>query len=204
MKRRDLIKGIALAAPLVMSGCATEMLRTMDHPPSTYSEQIDAVLISQDLKSIVVIGGTYEYIFRDTATLSKIIRSKVHKHLSGEFSGFRIEARNHVRGNLFLTLGSSDDHITEEARALGFRQKATGELYIHIDMSGLRYKKNPGVTIGEAHKLNRRYSVNVAVPAGVNPGKLLLTPVALAADGALVLLGLPLIALFVVFGSDQL
>lgn len=200
MKRRDFVEVAFLAAPLVLSGCVTERLMAKG-PPSIYSEQIDAVLISQDLRNLVVSGSTYDYVFRDTAVLSKIIKSRVHEYISADFSTFRIEARNNVRGHLFLTLESSDADIMEEARALGFRPEKTGELFIHIDMTGMRYKKNPAVAVGENYILNRRYTVDVTVPAGVNPGKLLLTPVSIAADGALVLLGLPLIALFLAFSS---
>lgn len=198
MKRRDLIKGMALVLPLLMTGCATEALLSSGRY-SKYSEQIEAVLISHDLQNIAVIGSTYDYVFQDAKRLSRIIQSSIHKHLSGEFSTFNIRDRNEVHGALTLILDSTDTKIVEEARALGFHTRATGELYFPTSMKGLRYRKNPGVVVGETYKLNTRYTVDVSVPVGVNPGKLLLTPVALAADGVLVLLGLPLVALFVVF-----
>jgi hypothetical protein len=114
-----------------------------------------------------------------------------------------------------------------QARALGFeiaspteKQKAIevaklrdipvdeGSEYLIkiVAIAGHRYTPKVGVTYGNSEHFYRQYNVPVvqertSVNAAKALGATLVTPITLAADGILMLLGLPLLAVFVMSGG---
>ena len=134
-----------------------------------------------------------------------------------------------IHGSLFFALPVRKLNPSElsQARALGFeiaspneKQKAIevaklrdipvdeGSEYLikAVAISGHRYTPKVGVTYGNSEHFYRQYNVPVvqertSVNAAKALGATLVTPITLAADGILMLLGLPLLAVFVMSGG---
>ena len=134
-----------------------------------------------------------------------------------------------INGNLFFALPVSKLNPSElsQARALGFnvasesqKQKAvevaklrdidvdgTGEFLVKVvTIYGHRYAPKAGVSYGNSEHFYRQYNVPVvqertSVNAAKALGATIVTPITLAADGVLLLLGLPLLAVFVMAGG---
>lgn len=134
-----------------------------------------------------------------------------------------------IHGSLFFALPVRKLNPSElsQARALGFeiaspteKQKAIevaklrdipvdeGSEYLikTVTISGHRYTPKVGVTYGNSEHFYRQYNVPVvqertSVNAAKALGATLVTPITLAADGILMLLGLPLLAVFVMSGG---
>lgn len=196
-RRRAVLKAIVCAvAPLTLGACGIRMASSGGTVGSSYTEVIDTVLISEGFQHLAVVGTAYDYLFRNTEQLAQLLRSSVHPHLSADFSGFKIGPDNTVRGNLVLYLQDHDQWVLEEAKRLGFTQGFNGDFYLQLPMHGTRYRKNPQLRVGDAYKLNRRYTVSVALAPHVRTERLAPMPLQVAAGGALLLIGLPVIVLF--------
>lgn len=134
-----------------------------------------------------------------------------------------------ITGRLFFALPVSKLNGSElaQAQALGFveasasqRQKAIEVAKVRdinvdeqsqflvcvVAIEGRRYSPKAGVSYGDSQHFYRQYNVAVvqertSVNAAKALGATIITPITLAADGVMLLLGLPLLALIVVSGG---
>lgn len=134
-----------------------------------------------------------------------------------------------ISGRLFFALPVKRLNVAElrQAQALGFTPASGSQLEKAIavaklrdiqvdessdflvktvDINGRRYLPKDGVSYGNSQYFYRQYNVPVrqtrsSVNAAKAVGATLVTPITLAADGVLMLLGLPLLAVFVMGGG---
>jgi hypothetical protein len=161
-----------------------------------YTEDVSNVFAASDKSNLVVIGARYHYIFKAPAGLLDALASGVHPSMDAKFSDFYVDSQNHVSGSLKLIIRSVAPEASELASQFEFRKVGYSFEKV-MPLDGVRFV-SPSSFASESTTLNRSYSVRVREPEGIAKRglKIAATPVTLAADGGLLLLGLPLVPFF--------
>lgn len=106
-RRIVLLSGLTLAGTCSLVACSsiTEGPLTQElHKKSRYTEVIDSILISQDRKTLVVIGATYHYLFKIPEALEKVLEAPYHPHSRASFFGFNVSRSGDIGGTVYLTV----------------------------------------------------------------------------------------------------
>ncbi|MBV8123276.1 MAG: hypothetical protein JOY60_01465 [Burkholderiaceae bacterium] len=186
LRRRHLVLALPAAWALSAAGCAEAPLR----PAHQYTETISSLLISNDFKSVVIIGEHYHYIFTAPLHLVEALSSPLHAELSGSFSTFRVEKNGHISGQFDLNLNPA---LTPEQQAqatqLGFAPDADGKLKLHGELSGKRYPQGTLKAGRHTQALNQSYTIDISVDEsrGDAVADDLLSPITAGSDGVLLL-----------------
>ncbi|MGO4282430.1 hypothetical protein SAMN05216321_12040 [Cupriavidus sp. OV038] len=205
MQRRHFLAALAVST-VATSGCVTRKLfKEIDKPRfRDYQETASQILISQDKKSLVVLGKRYHYVMAAPKGLVEVIQSALHPRVRAVFSTFTVDLDGNVMGR--LTLKAADAFTAEEvalAVALGFPKNCGTERCgaAQYTIKGKRYAAGDTKYPDPATPLNQSYTIPVReeLGAGARNALVLLTPVAVAADGVLVLVAIPLVAAFAVY-----
>lgn len=187
----------ASALPLLgLGGCATKALykKISEKEHKDYKEPVSQILVSSDGKKIVVLGETYHYIFDTPPKLIEVLDSPLHPKLSAVMRQFDVTPNGDINGSFFLLLPKdATDEDEQLAQSYGFKKSNGERTSQNFELNGKRYSAK-GFTMpatGQTKKFNQPYSVRVReeLPTGGKAALALLTPVTVAADGALVLLG---------------
>lgn len=214
-KRRNIVFGIPMAA-LALTGCANEVFMTQKlykKPTSSYVETVSSVLITQDGKKIVVMVQPYHYIFDASPALVAALKAPFHSSIEADLGKLYLRSSSSVRIDYVLSLAASATPEEEaQAVASGFlREGSSRKPILRGVLEGTRYDAK-GVTL-PAHSsltLNRPYRIEVEseFSAAEKSVRVLATPIAVAADGALILvtvaggiLLLPLVVGFLAAGG---
>lgn len=192
--RRSFLLALAAAATLPLTACVTRQLLGSNR--HRHSEEINSILLSADEKNLVVITGGYHYLFPAPAAIVATIKQDFQRHVSASFSDFRVDDEGSTLGEVTLQLEAGAPEAAGRAAAqAGYRDSASG-MYAQCSLHGRRYRAGAQVP-AQQYTLNRTYRVQIDAPAaaGERAGKLMLTPITLALDGALLLFGVPLLLL---------
>jgi hypothetical protein len=191
-KYQILVKLTAIILCLSLVSCTAAMYSdNRDY----YNETVSSVLITKDNSKLVVVGDNYHYLFDNTNVLASIVKSPIHGKMEAEFSKFIVEDDNRVMGDLKIKINRFTEQECVDALRLGFVKIPEG-LVINLTLRGTRYR--PGdIVLADNYQLNDEYTVLVSAPEGgaKKALKIAATPITVAADGVLVLLGVPLILL---------
>lgn len=160
-----------------------------------YNETVLSVLITKDNSRLVVVGEKYHYVMNDIKDLASIIKSPIHELMEAKFSDFTIEDDNSFMGTLEIEINRFTEHECAEALRLGF-VKRPKRLVIDLTLRGTRYRSGD-IVLADSYRLNNEYSVLVSEPEGSAKKalKIAATPITVAVDGVLALVGVPLILL---------
>ncbi|WP_175969984.1 5-formyltetrahydrofolate cyclo-ligase [Burkholderia sp. BCC0322] len=199
MKRRTFLALPAVAASGLLAGCSNADLgpitnRMMKDPE--YRETLSAFLISADGKSLVVIGKQYHYIFDVPPALAVNLTAPYRPKLYTDFDDFETHG-DKITGRYVLQLSRDDapsgSELRERALADGFKDQGY-TLTESGTISGKRYQPNDVTPSSIPQAFNHAYDVKVIErPSVLGKGaKLALSPITMAADGALGLLGIAL------------
>lgn len=197
MKRRTFLALPAVAASGILAGCA-------DFGPATkawmkdseYDETLSTFLITADGKQLVVLGQKYHYIFEMPPGLATVLTAPYRPKIHTAFNDFETHG-DAITGRYTMRLDYPDaptgSDVRERALADGFK-KDHGYLTSEGTISGKRYLPNDVTPSSVPQAFNRPYHVTVTdkLTAVGHGAKLALSPIAMAADGALGLLGLAL------------
>jgi hypothetical protein len=208
MKRRSFL-ALAASTPFLLSGCLTSQLIDAANSDEKvyYIETIGSVLISADQAKLVFLGADYHYVFDTPEHFAEILASPLHPLIRANVGSFYTTADENVQGAFVLEVIKPSD-LTEEQKqqltGLGF----TGDKWTRrIDLDGMRYsaKKFERSKVSPTF-LNQSYQVTVYEPGHSNVKKiaLLLTPVTVALDGALMILAIPLVPIGIFLLSDRM
>lgn len=187
----------ASALPLLgLGGCATEALykKISEKEYRDYKEPVSQILVSGDGKKIVVLGETYHYIFDTPPKLIEILDSPLHPKLSAVMHQFDAKPDGSIEGSFILWMPKDATDTDEQlAQSYGFRKRKGEGASMTFALGGKRYSAK-GFTVpatGQIKQFNMPYSVSIReeLPTGGKAALTLLTPVTVAADGALVILG---------------
>ncbi len=182
---------------LGVTGCVTHELREKTRNDSSYTEDVTSVLISEDGEKLVFIGDDYHYIFDAPVGLSHSLRSSFRKSLFFKFREFRVDNNDRITGKLTISLDeSASQEDKEEAIKLGYDNRSVSPA-LELSLQGKRYKSGGVATDTVRHKLNYNYKVTMLEERSFLEKAALTaaTPIAILADGVLVILGVPLIIL---------
>jgi hypothetical protein len=192
-----MMKGTFTSALLFStSGCVTAKLyRSL--APSEYDEVALSFLVTEDDAKCVVLGSRYHYIFDITPSLRHVLTSSLRTAVDGELLNFYVRRNNVVTGDYKLSLrpGASDEQRqsaidagfdTGKTAGLDSDQTAVPVLTGHLE--GIRYSAE-GFRATGTREFTHPYVVKITEqePGSRLAAKILLTPIAVAADGALVL-----------------
>jgi hypothetical protein len=205
-RRALILLGGAAAIPMSL-GCVTAAVMS-GGDRETYSETVDSVLVSADGKTLAVIGKDFHYLFEAPEAIKAILLSDLRDVVDVSFHTFVVDAEQRISGSYFLRIGkSATAEQKEKALAAGFRALPSGDLNANGTLTGTRYAANGVQATSPTQKLRKPYTVNVSAEksagskAASTAGKLLLTPITLAADGVLILVAVPLL-LIVAIGAS--
>lgn len=160
-----------------------------------YSETVSQILATEDGKKIVVIGQGYHYILDAPPRLIALLDSPLHSKVEARMDGFDVNPDSDLKGDitLFLKDSATEDDV-RLAQAFEFSKRGKA-MYLPVKLSGKRYSaENFSMPASQARALNRPYEVRIReeLPAGGKAALVLLTPLTVAADGALILFSIPL------------
>lgn len=213
VSRRLFLIGSAIASS-VFYGCATSALFKHEE----YSEHITSIFISADQRKLIVITERYHYIFDAPQAIVSTLQSQLssavqanfyHENNNGFFSDTEISRRRHdfyvdssgnVEGDYTLRLiPPASSELVSEAKRLGYQ--------FNVDsmncwtqsgrLAGKRYSSGGIRASVLEHKLKKPIDLFIEAEQSTS-NKILkapLTPITVAADGALVLISIPLIPL---------
>ncbi|QBY51765.1 hypothetical protein [Cupriavidus oxalaticus] len=203
--RRTLLTLAALTL-LGTGGCATKAL--MDKATKTeyrrYEETVSQVLVTADGKRLAVLGPKYHYIFDVPEGLVQLLDSPLHRKMSARFDVFNVKANGDVEGPFALILEQASQEDRLAAKAFGFTDLSTTRAVRWFALQGSRYSAAKFSMPAGTRPLNQPYRVEVreALPNGAREALVVMTPLTVAADGALILLAIPLIPLALVVMRD--
>lgn len=191
----------ASALPMLgLGGCATEALYSKISKTEyrNYEEPVSQILVSSDGKNIVVLGATYHYIFDTPPKLIEVLDSPLHPKLSAAMHQFDVKPNGDIKGSFYLLMpNDATDDDMHFAQSLGFESRKREAASLPFGLVGKRYSAK-GFTMpaaGQVKQFNRPYNVSIReeLPIGGKAALALLTPVTVAADGVVVLLGIALV-----------
>ncbi|MCA8116684.1 5-formyltetrahydrofolate cyclo-ligase [Burkholderia cepacia] len=197
MKRRTFLALPAVAASGMLAGCSNFGPVTKAWmSDSKYDETLSTFLITADGKQLVVLGKKYHYIFEMPSSLATVLNAPYRPKIHTAFSDFEAHG-DAITGQYTMRLDYADaptgSDVRERALADGFKKDGA---YLESEgrISGKRYLPNDVTSLSVPQAFNRPYEVTVTdkLTAVGRSAKLALSPIAMAADGALGLLGLAL------------
>jgi hypothetical protein len=163
---------------------------------SYYVENFKNFMATEDGKKIVIIGKKYHYVFDDESqTLIKLLSWINKSKLEIENYNFRVSEINKITGSIAIKSKApknSDEDLNEEDiyffNKFGFT--SDGNIFKkNIILSGQRYSPKSGVNYDKIDTSNKEYKFNIEVSDYADrTKKIVLTPVAVAIDGALITL----------------
>ncbi|MDY7507716.1 hypothetical protein [Ralstonia wenshanensis] len=164
-----------------------------------YTENVSQILVASNGSKVVVLGSEYHYIIDTPPGLVAVLDSPLHPKVRAQMDQFKVTPTADMTGSFTLVLpGNAGSEDQQRAQSLGFSKGADGHMTQTFLLSGKRYSAK-GFTLPSAlaKKFNQTYSVQIReeLPTGGKAALVLLTPLAIAADGVLSLLAVPLVPL---------
>ncbi|MDQ7089720.1 MAG: hypothetical protein Q9M50_03635 [Methylococcales bacterium] len=198
--KKSLILVMTLAFLLLGNACFTPLLYDGKNS-RTYTEEARSFLITEQGTQLVVIGKKHHYIFAaPDNTLKFILQWPEKKRIKASFSSFKIDTEQSVSGTYTLIVKKSPD-LSVETNALlmakGFTEnKALKILNYHGSLEGTRYSAD-SFKLPKTLFLNKKYKLHMIEEMPLSASgvvkKILLTPLAIAADGLIILGGAPIL-----------
>jgi hypothetical protein len=188
---------------LVFGGaCFTpELYKDSPTESRSFTEEISSFLITQDGKQLIVAGKQHHYIFAANDTLKFILGWPENNRVKATFYDFVIKDDQSVSGSYMLSIDASQDLALETKELLiskGFTEhKNQKQLYYYESLHGTRYLADK-FAMPTAMQFNQKYTINMRenyASTAASIGRILLTPLAVAADGVLIIGGIPLLLL---------
>jgi len=202
--RRKLILVGGIAAIPMSSGCLTAALMS-GGDRENYIEKVGSVLISADGKTLAIIGKEYHYLFDAPQAIKAALDPDLRDVVNVNFQTFSVDSAQRITGGYTLNIvKAATAEQKEKAVASGFKPLPAGNLSFTGTLNGTRYAANGIQAESATQKLRQEYTINVSAEksagakAVTQAGKLLVTPVTLAADGVLILLAVPLLLIFAI------
>jgi hypothetical protein len=187
MRRRDLLKGTTSSlAVLSVTGCFTPLLYKTG--ATQYDETALSFLVTEDGSKLVVLGAKYHYIFDDISpSLTHVLGSPLLRAVVvGDLMAFRVTKDNVVTGGYKLKLSEeASDEQRRSAIDAGFPEP---ELILLGNLKGVRYSAEGFPPLPETQKFTGTYTVRITEESETSlASKIMLTPLTVAADGAIML-----------------
>jgi hypothetical protein len=154
-----------------------------------YVEDVRSILMSADKKTLVVLGSKHHYVFEVPRSLLAALSPDLYPSIEGaSFSTFKVDADNVTKGGVRLML-KHDAPAAQRAQASSIGFQGTASPVLSLDMRGTRYAAPVDFDSKLAQPLKRAYAIDVIEVPGRTKAvlKAAMTPVTMAADGAIVI-----------------
>jgi hypothetical protein len=150
------------------------------------------------------VGRSYHYIFNDiTPSLKQILTSPLRRVVAASLSNFYVRRNNVVTGEYTISLVS--DASDEERRMAIDAGFVTPELTLSGHVEGTRYSAEGFPSLPKTQEFTHPYVVSIREQDSSSrlAGKILLTPITVAADGILILGGVALVLLVLAMAAPR-
>jgi len=190
-------RALLIAAPIAMAplaGCMTS--RLLKDEPKQYSEEVTSVMISEDATRLVVFTEKHHYVFDANALVVATLRSTFRPSVRAAFGTLRIDSSGELAVPVELTLpASASDSDKRMAIEKGYSPTSEGGVRAEVLLKGTKYTAGTVTPARSAIALNQTYKVKVLEEPSTaeKAGRVLLTPITLAADGVLLIGAVPLV-----------
>ena len=198
-RRRLLLKILPALLASGFAGCAPRREVPSHWKYRFYEEDISSFMTTKDGSKLVVITPNFHYIFRPPKNLIKALNAGFRHKLRMGFVGFAADGINGISGSMELYFLPDTPEEEERGRKLGFyRVGSRPRVERNIRLVGKRFRAS-AIQVAEKQRLNRSYRIKIQEP---NPGyvdtknsssNIETSPVEHAANGVLLLFGLPLL-----------
>lgn len=186
-----------LTATLLLSSCTTRLM-WMD---KIYNESVSHFFISNDGSKLVVTGEEYHYIFDTDKTLSSLLLSDNRRNITPAFYYFKVNSDNVITGDYVLSYtlsNSSTDNINWlKEHDFTYSSKDENDRSVYTLNGSLKGTRYTAIDISHSkYDFAKPYALKISEEASSleNTGKVMATPITIAADGVLVI-GLTSLAL---------
>lgn len=203
--KKSLILLAAVCFLIFGGACFTpELYKHPAEDSRTLFEEVSSFLITQDGKNLIVVGKQHHYIFTANDTLKFILTSPEKKRVKAVFNDFSISSDQSVYGSYTLTvpLQGLPAETTKLLIAKGFTNNPTQKNLIYQgSVQGTRYLADK-FQLPATMLLNQKYTITMHesyASASATIERILLTPLAIAADGLLILGGIPVLIFVGIF-----
>ncbi|MCK5728513.1 MAG: hypothetical protein KAG10_09135 [Methylococcales bacterium] len=163
-----------------------------------YQEEISSFLITKDGKKLIVIGKEYHYIFPADDTLKFVSTWSNKAQIRATFSSFNIKTDQTLSGTYTFSIGDQRYPIVSDIKQLltskGFEphEGLKNRMTYKGQLQGTRYLIGE-LEIPQTLKLRKTYQISMiekqVLSASEVTKRILLTPLALSADGIIILGG---------------
>jgi hypothetical protein len=207
MKNVFLLSG-ALAFCVLGGACVTmSNQKRINHQYNNTTDQVSTFLISQDQKTLIVIGQTHHYFLNLTPTIKAVLQHPARRVMKADFRTLNLARNQTLTGKYHLTIHPSDfvalPIIQQQAlQQLGFKP-VSGHPQAPYKMlgalSGQRYTAGHFKLPQQIQTFNTPYTIQVQYdydPLSKTADKVLSTPLAVTADGVMIV-GLTAVAIVV-------
>lgn len=195
--KKLLILSLTLSFLLFGGACFTPLV--YENQTNYFKEEISSFLITKDGKKLIVIGKEYHYIFDANEALKFVSGAgSKKKQIKASFSSFRIKKDQSISGNYTFTAGNKHQPLEPAFKtrllAKGFTPHPAikNRLTYKGSLQGTRYLINE-LEIPATMKLSKAYQIDMieeqVLTASEVTKRILLTPLALSADGVIILGG---------------
>lgn len=194
--KKSLILCAALFFLIFGGACMTMALYDQSHLASrTFTEEVSSFLMTQDTNQLIVIGQKHHYIFTTNDTLKFILGGFEKNRVKATFNNFVINSDQSVSGEYTLTVDALNLPLESKKLliAKGFVFSPTVLTY-RSAVQGKRYLADQFV-LPITLQFNQKYNITMHenyVSNSATIERILLTPLAIVADGVLIMGGVPL------------
>lgn len=197
MLHRHLILTTALAACIVGGACVTASNnKRIEREYRTAYDQISSFLISRDQKTLIVIGQEHHYFLSLTPQIKAILQHPARPSMEASFSQLQLNQDHSVVGQYRLNIPNNAwAQLPQEQQAsltqMGFMPLTGGQQMYSLtgNLSGKRYSAIGFKLPAQMSTFNQPYSVQLRytyVPLSKTADKILTTPLAVTADGLMI------------------
>lgn len=197
MKKTFWVVFVIAIVSFMSMGCMTSKLWEDKVTYTPYSETLDAFLLNPETNQTVFLGKKYHYIFDSNSQFGYLLKHRENPSIAFKVSqGAHFQAENDTIGGYFnVTINSKNinqelsDWVKENHFVLNPK---TGLYTVTIYLSGKRYFSDPDVN---QHVQQFSKEVVITVNEVKKEGspvviKILGTPIAVAADGVMFVVGM--------------
>lgn len=197
MWTRHLILTGAIATCIVGGACVTASNnKRIEREYRTAYDQISSFLISKDQKTLIVIGQDHHYFLSLTPQIKAILQHPARPHMDATFSQLLLNQDQTVVGHYRLNIRNDAwaQLPTDQQASLtkmGFLPLTGGQQVYSLtgNLSGKRYSATGFKLPANMSTFNKPYHVQLRytyVPLSKTADKILTTPLAVTADGLMI------------------
>lgn len=202
MLKRSRLVTFAVLLSLFLAGCITSQMLG----DKIYKERISTYLVSEDEKHLILISDRHHYILELSELIKSVLKASYRSQIDLRIPRVDVAADGSTKVAYTFILGKTiTDQDKEAAIQAGFKPDKYMGLIATGELLGTRYEKPLLPENTPTKKFHSPYEILIVEKQqrGEKIVKTALSPVTAAADGFLLLLGVPLFAANVLINGHE-